>query len=108
MAAHRPITGTPEQRATQWVQFLAATRDNRTPKNFNICRQDLGPDHYARVLLDLHQANAILKTVLRAEANRIRPEAKPTETMPLEAWAALNNAIKPTPRHGHHHRQATP
>lgn len=99
MTASRPIVGSLEQRTTQWAQFLAETPASRTPKNFNICRQDLGPDHYARVLLTLHRSKNILKTVLRTQVEKTWPQATPTAAMPLADWAELQVAIKPTPRH---------
>lgn len=92
---HHPIIGSPTSRATEWIAFLSGPRAQRTPKNYAICRQDLDPDHYAHVLLELHRAKAILKTVLRAEVKRIWPAAQPTGAMPLKAWAELGKAIEP-------------
>ncbi|MGC7152981.1 hypothetical protein [Paenarthrobacter ureafaciens] len=94
----RHFTGSPDQRAEQWAAYLAESRAHQTLKNLHICRQDLGPSHYANVLLTLHRSKNILKTVLRTQVERTWPDATPTAEMPLAAWDELQKAIKPKPR----------
>lgn len=94
----RFIVGCLDQRAEQWARYLAESRAHQTPKNLHICRQDLGPSHYAHVLLTLHRSKKILKTVLRAQVAQTWPHATPTAAMPLADWDELQKAIKPKPR----------